>query len=1053
MTVVSQRAQHAKEFFLSKGWKPWQADALVGNFMQESGFRDDVLGGGKFGDSGRSGYLAQWNGDRLRNLYKFSGSKNPTFDQQLEFVHHELTAGDERGAGRRLAKANDLYSATAAAIGYERPSGYSQSSPESGNGWANRLKYAKASSGNALESPLNNQLLAQPGDMPPTARERFISQTRPEADQRQSMLAGFRPLGGAMIAGGMAGGDQFGPEALPAVNDVNDDEYWSTVAPKTVGAKPTVDAPSSVGGQSPSPRLSRPASGLDTPLTETSLGSPSVVKPASRIASRVVYKDGTPGLEQYDPDAEANAKIEVLPEDGQVEPGNINVAAQPKVKNSDGSISTVNSISINEDGHEVLIPKVSPSGTMLSDEGAIALYKKTGKHLGKFDSVDSANAAGAALHESEAKKLAGSDGSAGLGGGEADDDLSTIMQDQDSEDAHSSDMDQIMQDQDKENAPAPAVANRENTPVMHDPDYNPFTYDPKTGKPLEDPTIAGVDIIGVQDLANKVGLNIPNYVANKMFPADKIAQRDAFTERYHKEHPIADIAGSIVGPAILTASGIGLAARGAGMAGKAITSALPKTEATLNTLRNFFTGASGGFGQGAGEAAKRVASKIGTGALEGAQAGAMQSGLYDDSTGHQAALGAGLGAILGGAGSGVQKIIESPTRGTLTQGAANVIRRAQQVFRDPEAVPTGGMASTSKELNDTQKRLFGSERGENQKVEAWTKEAMTDVGGGPQLATVENLEREGNRIGQDLDHIVSQAGAQVTPQLRNDFYQAGIDLDKAVQTPATRRLRRVYDEIRTQFNSRGGQIPGSIVQDLTRSKSELGKIIRGKDEVAAAHARGLQTMIMDAVDDNMRAQGATMVQMPGGQIGTLAQLYSDARGQWRALKVIEDSVDSGAGGTSGVIDPMAYKAAAEATKRGGRSDLNSHMQTVADTAQYMPKVTATGAAENNMTHMDRIRSYALANAPTALGLGSLATGIASMIPGIGLPGLMAAGASGIAAGALRDIPLKRIMGDPRFANMLMGDRQAISDLARTGQYGRRLRTAIGVNAENQREGR
>ena len=88
---------------------------------------------------------------------------------------------------------------------------------------------------------------------------------------------------------------------------------------------------------------------------------------------------------------------------GLVMPGNINIHRRPTVRNRDGSISTVRSMSFeDDDGRNVLIPTVIEGRGVVPADQAIQYYKQTGQHLGMFDTPENADAYAQSLHEQQA---------------------------------------------------------------------------------------------------------------------------------------------------------------------------------------------------------------------------------------------------------------------------------------------------------------------------------------------------------------------------------------------------------------------------------------------------------------------------------------------------------------------------------------------------------------------------------------------------------------------------------------------------------------------------
>lgn len=81
--------------------------------------------------------------------------------------------------------------------------------------------------------------------------------------------------------------------------------------------------------------------------------------------------------------------------------GNIDLYHRPAVRNEDGSISSVRSMSFNDGTGEILVPTVV-GDRVVSERDAIAEYRRTGNHLGRFATPDDATEYADRLHEQQA---------------------------------------------------------------------------------------------------------------------------------------------------------------------------------------------------------------------------------------------------------------------------------------------------------------------------------------------------------------------------------------------------------------------------------------------------------------------------------------------------------------------------------------------------------------------------------------------------------------------------------------------------------------------------
>ena len=114
-----EQERQAMEFFQKQGWTKEQAAGLAANIKRESAFDPNAVG-----DSGKAYGIAQWHPDRQAEFKKRFGKdiQGSTLDEQMAFMHYELTEGKESRAGAKLRGTKTAEDAAAAvSTHYERP--------------------------------------------------------------------------------------------------------------------------------------------------------------------------------------------------------------------------------------------------------------------------------------------------------------------------------------------------------------------------------------------------------------------------------------------------------------------------------------------------------------------------------------------------------------------------------------------------------------------------------------------------------------------------------------------------------------------------------------------------------------------------------------------------------------------------------------------------------------------------------------------------------------------------------------------------------------------
>lgn len=569
---------------------------------------------------------------------------------------------------------------------------------------------------------------------------------------------------------------------------------------------------------------------------------------------------------------------------GLLSAGNLDLAKRPVVKNPDGSISTVRSMSFNEDGREILVPTVSPDGRIMSDDEAIDLYHKTGQNLGMFDNPDNANTYAQTLHNQQEQMYATPKASKpvylNIEGKRVKVDDSFLQL---SPEDQAKTVDEIATQIGVK--PQPSEPEPDLTPDGRDAkslasELSGMTKNPKVQS--DDGGLAGtIDAFG-RGTAQMAGMGFMDeigaaarWAGGKVFPwQPEVTYDEALDEvrgddkRVAAAHPIADVSGKVTGAL--------------GLAGGLVRSGLSPTAAVAN--------------RGGGLLATSGASAAEGGALGAIQGFGEGEGLPDRLK--KAVGGAKTGAVLGAVLPGAVSLATNTVRRLVTPSTIAAERQALVDTLGHEGVDvTAGQATGSSGLRYAESEIGGNaaQNMMDRQGEQFTAAALRRAGANGTRATPEVIDDSFRRIGNEFDDLA--ANNQLHPDRRLAHDLGGAWREYASLVPENARAPVVENMIRDIGQTLSqGPLDGAAYQ---AARSRLDRYARGA--VTDPQLQDALLSIRNALDEAMER---TLQRANSPDLGR----WRTARRQYRNMLVLERAATgAGENAAQGLISPSQLR--------------------------------------------------------------------------------------------------------------------------------------------------